>query len=98
MSFNILSSLQKVAASFAALNSLLPLVGTLVQEAESLFPAASSGAEKLAWVQHTIQNFLAIGGTAIADIEALIPKITIVINEIVTAWKHPPPVVTPPAP
>ena len=98
MSFNILGSLQRVAASFAALSSLLPLVGTLVQEAETLFPNAGSGAEKLAWVQKTIQTFLTLGGTLVSDVEAIIPRITVMINEIVAAWKNPVPPITPPTP
>ena len=51
MAFNLLSGLQKASALFSAVSTLvnLPVLGTLVSEAESLFPNANSGAQKLAW-------------------------------------------------
>ena len=97
---NIIAGLQRGLAVFSVLSGLPQLLGTLIQEAETLFPNAKSGAEKLAWVQKMVTSFLTFGGSALTDIEALLPTITLLINNIVAAAKGaaPPPVVAPPAP
>lgn len=88
---NILAGLSRAAGVIGALQGLVPLLGSLVQEAESLFPNTGNptGATKLAWVQGIVKNTLAFAGQAVADVEAFIPQITATINAIVAAAKAP---------
>lgn len=97
MSFNISVGLQRGAAILGALNSLLPVIGALVQSAETLFPQAGAGAQKLAHVTDIIKNVLTLGGTAIADVEAILPAVQSSITTIVSAAKGPLPS-APPSP
>jgi hypothetical protein len=100
MAFNLLSGLQKASALFSAVSTLvnLPVLGTLVSEAESLFPNANSGAQKLAWVKKVVSNILSTGGTLLSDVEQALPAIEAQIEVIVAAAKGRLPVTPAPAP
>lgn len=89
MSFNLLSGLNKAANLFNAVSTLisLPVLGTLVSEAEALFPNAGSGATKLAWVKKVVTNILSVGGTLVQDIATALPAIEAQIEVIVAAAK-----------
>jgi hypothetical protein len=92
---NLLAGLQKAGAVLAILQGLPPLLASLVGQAEALFPNAKSGATKLAWVQTTVKDFLTFAGVAVSDVEAVIPAITLMINNLVAAAKSSvPPAVT----
>ena len=95
---NILQGLQRGAAIIGALNGLTPILGALITSAEKLFPNAGSGAQKLEYVQTVVKDVLTFGGAVVADVEAVLPAITTVINNIVAAANGPLPLVPPPAP
>lgn len=102
MSFNLLSGLNKAANLFNAVSTLisLPVLGTLVSEAEALFPNAGSGATKLAWVKKVVTNILSVGGTLVEDIATALPAVEAQIEVIVAAAKgnKPPATVSAPTP
>lgn len=84
---NILTGLGRAAAVFGALNQLTPILGAVMQQAENLFPQPGSGAQKLQHVLDFMRSVLTIGGTAISDVEAVVPVLTVAINNVVAAAK-----------
>lgn len=86
---NLLNGLQRGSLIIGALNGLVPVLGALINSAESLFPNPGSGVQKLTYVQGVIKDVLTFGGNAIADVEQILPAITSVINNIVAAAKGP---------
>lgn len=102
MSLNIMAGLQRGAAVLGALQGLVPVMGALVNQAESLFPTAGAGATKLAWVQGILNDVLTFSGVAIQDVASLSGTLMAVINNVVAAAKTPvaqlPPVPAPVAP
>lgn len=84
---NILAGISRGAAVLGSLQSLLPLVGALVQSAESLFPASGAGAQKFAHVLDVVKNTLTLAGTAVTEVEAQAPAIGAAIEAVVSAAK-----------
>ncbi|HET6207022.1 MAG TPA: hypothetical protein VFD98_09440 [Terracidiphilus sp.] len=97
MSLNITTGIARAAGIIGALQGLLPIIGQVVDAAEGLFPNAGAGASKLAWAQNFINGVLTKAGHAVADVEALSPLVTGLINSVVAAAKTPAPMPTPAA-
>ena len=98
MSLNIAQGIARAAGIIGALQGLLPVIGQVVDSAEALFPHAGAGAQKLDWAVTFLKGALTKAGNIVTDVEALVPLLTGVINNVVAAAKTPAVPVIAPAP
>lgn len=83
---NLSLGFSKLKAILLVLSTIVPVVQSLVQQAEALFPAGTPGAAKLAYVKEAIG---AIWGTiqgVEADFETVWPSIEKLVASMVTAF------------
>ena len=101
MNFN--AGLNAVGGFFQAIfGNLPPLLAALAETAETVFPNAKSGAQKLDFVVNATTAYLGKIGIGLAAAEGLVPILTQAINNIVAAAKAVPtavnaPISVPPA-